>query len=345
MNKSLHMLSNILIAGLAMALISCHKVDPNPTPTPSPVPEPDKLPLLVLTDQDYGGATGHSRVVMINPETLEEVWSWQPEDSGLSSFQSILGQPDECKPVYGRTCLLITSSGGGVALIRISDKKALFYSFPGKISDGWNPHSAEVLPDGNIAVACSSGNHILFYKFSKTTPYVANPSATLTVKDAHNVVWDKEGNCLWYTEGNAVCNCSYSCNGNVISVRENERFVNNSLPVSAQPHDLAPEFGTNRFYISYHPNSVYTFDISSKTFVKLSSSEYVTDRIKSFSFGPDGVPAIVQSAVSDANWTSSNTLYLDGRVFLEYDNYLVYKSRWFVENPFSYGKDGQILDM
>lgn len=340
------MLSNILFPVLLLAFTACN-VNPTPTPDPGPIPEPDKLPLLVLTDQDGFGSTKgeHNRVVMINPETLEEVWSWQPEDSGLSSFKSILGQPDECKPVYGRTCILITSSGGGVALIRIADKKALFYSFPGKISEGWNPHSAEVLPDGNIAVACSSGNHILFYKFSKTTPYVANPSATLSVKDAHNVVWDYEGNCLWYAEGNAVCNCTYSCNGGVISVKEKERFINNSMPSTALPHDLAPELGTNRFYISYHPTQVYTFDIKSKTFAKLSSSEYATERIKSFSFGPDGVPAIVQSAVSEANWTSSKTLYLDGRVFLDYDNYLIYKSRWFVENTFSYGKDGQKLDM
>ena len=86
--------------------------------------------------------------------------------------------------------MLVTASGGGVALIRIADKKAMFYAKP-----GGNPHSAEVLPDGNVVVASSTGNLLSVYVYNGADSYVSRPAFTMPVHSAHNVVWDRKRGC------------------------------------------------------------------------------------------------------------------------------------------------------
>ena len=137
--------------------------------------------VMILTEQ------AKNRIVMIDQPTGKVAWEWTAADSGLSAAeQAWFDLPDEAKPVYNRTCVLVTASGGGVALIRIADKKAMFYAKP-----GGNPHSAEVLPDGNVVVASSTGNLLSVYVYNGADSYVSRPAFTMPVHSAHNVVWDR----------------------------------------------------------------------------------------------------------------------------------------------------------
>ena len=137
--------------------------------------------VMILTEQ------AKNRIVMIDQPTGKVAWEWTAADSGLSAAeQAWFDLPDEAKPVYNCTCVLVTASGGGVALIRIADKKAMFYAKP-----GGNPHSAEVLPDGNVVVASSTGNLLSVYVYNEDASYVSKPAFTMPVYSAHNVVWDR----------------------------------------------------------------------------------------------------------------------------------------------------------
>lgn len=156
--------------------------------------------VMILTEQ------AKNRIVMIDQPTGKVAWEWTAADSGLSAAeQAWFDLPDEAKPVYNRTCVLVTASGGGVALIRIADKKAMFYAKP-----GGNPHSAEVLPDGNVVVASSTGNLLSVYVYNGADSYVSRPAFTMPVHSAHNVVWDRKRGCLWTATGAQLLKLAYN---------------------------------------------------------------------------------------------------------------------------------------
>lgn len=187
--------------------------------------------VMILTEQ------AKNRIVMIDQPTGKVAWEWTAADSGLSAAeQAWFDLPDEAKPVYNRTCVLVTASGGGVALIRIADKKAMFYAKP-----GGNPHSAEVLPDGNVVVASSTGNLLSVYVYNGADSYVSRPAFTMPVHSAHNVVWDRKRGCLWTATGAQLLKLAY--NGKrtapeLTQVRSYDMAAGNT-----DAHDLAPVCG------------------------------------------------------------------------------------------------------
>src|SRR5690606_31584879 len=115
--------------------------------------------------------------------------------------------PSEAKVVYDGKYVLMTASGGAAALIRIADKKVMFYAYA-----GGNTHSAELLPDGNIVSASSTGNYLTVFKVD-TVNFPENVyKKNISIEDGHNVVWDRERNLLWSTSNNRLVSFKYNNN-------------------------------------------------------------------------------------------------------------------------------------
>src|SRR5690606_38060364 len=118
-------------------------------------------------------------------------WEWTPETSnGLpEEFVKYFQTNDECKPI-GEDQLLITSSGGGVALVDRATKNTLFYAYAP------NAHLAAYLPGDRIAVALSTaeqGNALQLLEIDASGQVLYSDS----LYSGHGAVWVAERESLF----------------------------------------------------------------------------------------------------------------------------------------------------
>jgi len=152
----------------------------------TPAARADEL-ILCGWDEVFILNVAGSRAISTN-----KVWSWKTSDRAdlpahrRDKFRST----DECKPVESGRKILITSSGGGVALVERATKKTLFYGFVG------NAHSAEMLPGDRIVVAGSrhtQGNCLAVFDVRQPEKIVYSEP----LDSGHGAVWDDARQLLW----------------------------------------------------------------------------------------------------------------------------------------------------
>jgi hypothetical protein len=269
------------------------------------------------------------RIMIVDATSSRTLWEWTAGNSNIAPKHiKWFDHPDEAKPVYNNKYLLITASGGGVALIRISDKKTVFYVFA-----GGNPHSAEMLPDGNIVSSSSTGNILQLFKVDTLNFPDKVLRKSYPVIDGHNVVWDKRRKVLWAGSGERLHSYTYdaNCEDPALSLAD-------SLDLPGNLHDLFPIYGMDALWVTTDMH-VYSFDLSSKKFKSINSKH--PDHIKSVSSGPGDFPVVMIHPKEE--WWSDEVISLEGhRVFMK-DGYKIYKARWFLENHFSYPVDHEMM--
>jgi len=281
---------------------------------------PDKA--YVLAEQT------RSAIVIRDAETGVNVWSWDPYTAAIpSSQQSWFVNPSEVKPVYNKRYILMTASGGAVALIRVTDHKLMFYA-----NCGTNPHSAELLPDGNIVTAESSSGEINTFVVD-TVNVLGTKCNTVKIGNAHNVVWDKERGCLYatgtITSGvTALFRFNYNGDSESPALTGQKRVY--TFETESGGHDLFPVYGEENKLWFTAASAVYKFDVSSET----PSCEKVYDmaNIKSVSNSPDGVVLLKPTE----EWWAEGLVNENGETLFQMRGAKIYKGRWMVDNTFSY---------
>jgi hypothetical protein len=312
-------------ASLVMLLtVQCSKSSGNPPDDNGGDPNGNQTPKngrqIVLADQSV------NRVAIADVVSNKIVWEWLPAKSnvGANDVKWFVNMSD-AKPVYNNKYILANASAGGVALIRIADKKTVFYAYGGN----GNVHSAEVLPDGNIVIAASTGNYLMLFK-TDTTAYPYNGyTKKVTVADAHNVVWDKKRQILYTASKNKLYAFTYNfnCTAPDLTLKDST-----TLPASGS-HDLFPLYGKDSLWLTTS-TKIWAINLATKAVTEQSA----LPRVKSISSGTgEQYPAILLQSIDGAQqWYNDKVIDMKGNTVYQLNGLKAYKARWFLDCSFSY---------
>jgi hypothetical protein len=263
---------------------------------------------------------GH-RIAIADVDTGRVVWEWKPSESNVDSAHwKWFSNPSDCKAVYGGKYILMNASGGGVALIRIADKKTMFYAYA-----GGNPHSAEIFPDGNIVVASSTGNYLTVFRTDTSgTADVAYSSRTY-INFGHNVVWDRKRQLLWSADRHQLKTFRYNFDHEHPGLS-----LIDSMPLPGQQsHDLFPTLNGDTLWLT-NTTHVYKLDLATR---QLLQAETPQKDVKSISSAGDR-PTIL--SIPQEQWWTDELTDVKGNVIFRQKGLKIYKARWLVPNDFSY---------
>ena len=242
------------------------------------------------------------------PEPVK-VWSWKAEERAElpAEYRKLFRTIDECKPVGGGR-ILITASSDGVALIERPSGKVLFRA------RGANAHSAEMLPGGRIAVACSvrqrGGNRVALFDAAAPEREIAPAE----LYSGHGVVWDQERETLWALGGRELK--AFTADLRVKAAYE--------LPGEGG-HDLWAAPGSAKLGVTVH-DGVWEFDRGARTFRRHAALGGLA-HVKSVAQHPaTGETAYIQADLPE--WWSERIEFLNPRGTLRMAGERLYKARW-----------------
>lgn len=297
-----------------LLFLCCSSNDEPEIKTPHQFKLPEKS--IVLAEQ----AT--ASIVIIDAKTSQTVWSWNAGKAGVPSERRIwFSNPSEIKSVYNNRYILMTASGGAVALIRLADSKLMYYA-----NAGSNPHSAELLPDGNIVAVSSTDGKIRTF-ITDTIQGTGQWYASYELPSAHNVVWDRSRNLLFTTEGNTLYSFQYNSKRNDPLLLAKTNVLD--IPATEScGHDLFPVYGKeNLLWLTTNEN-VWQYDLSTNKLEKI----YPLYAIKSVCNGPDGVLMLYPTT----EWWADGLINENGKKVFSISGAKIYKGRWMLNNTFSY---------
>lgn len=257
---------------------------------------------------------GAEEIFQIDPtaDSTAALWTWRAKDRPElpETLRNTFRTTSECKPQKDGKQLLITSSGGGCALLEFPSGKALWWA------RATNAHSIEALPGGLIAVASSvgkGGDQVILY--DETSPMSA--IAQIPLASAHGLVWDEARQCLWALGFDELIACTL----------ENRKLVVKSrhkLP-DDDGHDLRAVPNSPELILSTHA-SVWRFhrdDVVFRPDPMLKNRA----RVKSIDIHPASSRiAMIQSA--EKQWWSDSVHFLLPNAKHNITDATLYKARW-----------------
>ncbi|WP_343245194.1 DUF6528 family protein [Streptomyces sp. SID14478] len=234
----------------------------------------------------------------------------------------------------GRTYLLTAASYGFVGVVEWPGGRRHWATAIGPGDDLFNPHTVEILPDGNVAVACSTGARVRLYAAS------LGPRATrfteVELKGAHGLHWDAGPRVLWAMGDDELV--AFDVAGTTARPRLVRRSAD-PLPVaapgkSAGGHDLFPVAGRpGRMWVTTSA-SVFQYEKSSRSFVQdfAGREQIVRKGVKCVGNDPRSgrvVTTVPESGLGETWWTTTVSVHRPESAY-KLVNGGVYKARWWL---------------
>ena len=318
-----------LMAGafIALGISSCSQYD-----DVGPVQEAPKAEFVMPENAVVLAEQSRTAILVMDMNTKKVVWEWEPLTGGIpSAKRSLFKNPSECKPVLNNEYVLMTASGGAVALIRFADKKVMCYA-----ECGINPHSAEILPDGNIVTAESKQGEINLFAVDMEKGTMVKKS-TKKIGNAHNLVWDAKRQCI-YTTG-TINNAGKSVTA-LFRFKYNNDKENPTLTNQARiytfdnekgGHDLFTVYGeTDKLWLTAE-HGVYQFDMSASELT--ATTIYEVPDVKAVGRDANGKDYLLKPTES---WWAPCVVDGAGNEYFNLASSKIYKFRLVQDNQFSY---------
>ncbi len=247
----------------------------------------------------------------------KKTWSWRAADRPElpEDYRSKFRTTDDCKPVDGDR-ILITASSDGAALVERATGRAIWWAQCG------NAHSAELLPGGRIALACSvregTGNRLALYDLLVPEREVFSTE----LYSGHGAVWDGQRQRLWALgEKDLRAYRLLDWESDRPSLELDVRYP---LPDDGG-HELMAVPGSTQLIVST-TNGVWRFDRDARTFAPDPDLRDV-HHVKSAVIHP-GTGRLAYTEAETPEWWTSRIRFRhpDGEVHLPGER--LYKVRW-----------------
>jgi len=245
-----------------------------------------------------------------------KVWRWSAGgDKALpAEMKDLFGGTDDCKGSGDGKRILVTSSGGAVAVVERATVESVFWA---KCE---NAHSAEFLPGGRVAVMLSTGdkgNAVELYD-------VTMPMKCLwrdEIYSGHSVVWDRGRGLLWVLGYDELRSYGLVDWGTAEpKLAKKEEF---ELPGKGG-HDLQAVPGGDELVLTTG-RSVWLFDRDKGTFRE--HPELAGRRnVKSVTVHPVTGQTVYVEA--EESWWAYNIRFLDPAGTIPFKDGRLYKARW-----------------
>ncbi|MFF1378571.1 DUF6528 family protein [Streptomyces sp. NPDC058308] len=303
---------------------------------------PAGTPPVLLTEQ------ASRRILVLDPR--RRVWDPAVDPSAVCWEFSPLGDPryrdldPDMSWVYPceakvrlhrrRTYVLTTASFGFVAVVEHPTGRRYWGTAIGPGDDLFNPHSAELLPDGNVAVACSTGARVRLYAASRGPRSARYTEAEL--KGAHALHWDAAREVLWALGDDELV--TYAVGGKAARPTLT-RLSAVGLPVGAPGrtpggHDLFPVAGRpGRLWVTTGA-AVFQYETRSGEFVRDFAGYETISRKSVKAVGDDPrtgqvVTTVPESGLGETWWTTTVSVHRPESSY-KYVNGGIYKARWWL---------------
>lgn len=218
------------------------------------------------------------------------IWEWSTSDLTEGKMKGVSVIMDSTRlrysPYYESDVIVFSGSGGWVGIVDYATKELLFEDNP-----GLGPHSAELLPNGDLVLACSGNSDsekgcILYYPLSSgATKY----SSSFPLISAHGVCYDPEQDVIWALGGYEIVALSVSGKGTDNAKISEINGMGVELPTSGG-HEMSPAYGHPGKYWVSGTKDVWIFDSVEGTLsaTDLQAKKYSQGNVKGMAYFADG---------------------------------------------------------